>query len=500
MNHAQSSIFTGISYSYITLIDEYLNLLNNTLYSSLEYLDKDVYALTKEMHTLFSTLPSLLNGDGEFKETYAHKLIEFRETLEHKYRTLSAYRRELGHLTTCCNIKSGLSHEDLSEAGFDADEPLDLDFDLLAKDCAHFVFHENTNEARQEKATLILPFIPMRMTKDSFLNYTTRAINHIHIEDTPQNVEFLISILSQLLDGHFYEGFGRDFKDLSISLEELKGYKDDDFFENAELVDETITTCIKAVSSLYKMICTFGNLLIFDSMNFESLCELHISYYDFYCTIEKILEGNEDADLFLNTLPERVTEIKEAVESSYKKATAMKDMDPLFALIQTYLAMDISHIFGFDSGKSNNYSRNTENMLRDFQGHMREYLGGLTPGERKLRMQYFISILPFIMDEKTFYDYVMHGFNNIANPKHNLITAVYLSNVMESSGYFESDQSEDDNPGYVLDESFEENMLHAHDHDDCDCGHDHSHHSHDCNCDHDDPDHDCNCNHDHPNA
>lgn len=467
MNHSQSSLFAGMSYSYITLIDEYLSLLNNTLYSSLEYLDEDVFIITKEMRTLFASLPSLLDGDGEFKEVYAHKLVEFRETLERKYRTLNAYTRELSHLTTCYNIKSGLTQDDLSDAGFENTESMDLDFDLLAKDCTQFVFHEEAKEKRQEKASLILPFIPMRMTKDSFLNYITKSIRYIQIDESPENIELLTSVLSQLLDGHLYEGFGKDFKDLSISLEEVKTYDEDEFFENAEMLDETITTCLKAVNNLYKMICTFGNLLIFDSMNFESLCELHISYYDFYCTILKILEGSSDSELFLTTLPERVTEIKEAVEKSYHKAIATKDMDPLFALIKTYLEMDLSHIFAFDTGKPTTSTRDAENAFKDFLGTIREHLGTFSPSDRKLRMQYFISILPFIMDEKTFYGYVMHGFSNTANPQNNLVTAVYLSNAMETAGYFE--KAGDDDMGYVL----EDEGFYDHDHHDCDCEHHH---------------------------
>jgi hypothetical protein len=53
-------------------------------------------------------------------------------------------------------------------------------------------------------------------------------------------------------------------------------------------------------------------------------------------------------------------------------------------------------------------------------------------------MQYFISIVPFLMSEPTFTQYILQGFKNVASPKKNLFTAMYLTNILEENGFFES--------------------------------------------------------------
>ena len=146
MDKNQKSIFAAISYSYISMIEDYLNVLKNPCASTFEYFDQDVAGILKEMGTLFLTLPNLLNGESEFKETYATNLVNYRIALEEKYRSLNAYKRELMHLTSLYNLKSSITESTYEDYHLTEDDAKDMNFGLLAKDCSTFVFAEKTSK------------------------------------------------------------------------------------------------------------------------------------------------------------------------------------------------------------------------------------------------------------------------------------------------------------------------------------------------------------------
>lgn len=439
MNKNESAIFSAISYSYIRFIEEYLNVLKNPITTSLPYLDEETLHLLDEMKTLFLSLPSLIGAEELFKQQYVDTLLTFKNTLEKKYRSLHAYKRELQHLTSWFNLTHATDHTTFEDFELTEEDALQMDFDKLSQDCTAFIFSEQTLSLRQERACLLLPFIPMRMTKDSFLAYAEKSIHEISIEDTTESATLLFSVLRQLLDGTLYSAYGKDFGDFAISLSDLKATTDPDaFFESAELLNETLDSSSLLIHNLYRMLCTFSNLLIFDRLTFEALTDLHVSFYDLYCSLQNILTNHLDKEILLETLPDRVKEIKESVEKIYLKSTLQKEIDPLLALIRTYLMMDVSLLFGFDTDKHGVYNRDVQLLFKDFFAELKEYLGSKLPIERKLRMQYFISVIPFIMNEKTFTAYITQGFKNVANPKRNLFTAMFLSNALEENGFFET--------------------------------------------------------------
>lgn len=508
MDKNQKSLFAAISYSYICMIDDYLNVLKNPCASSFEYFDEEVWAILSDMKTLFTTLPNLLNAESEFKETYAKNLVNYRSTLEEKYRSLSAYKRELMHITSLYNLKSSMNESTYEDYHLSEEDAKNMDFSMLAKDCSSFVFAEKVPKKRQDRAGSLLPYVPMRMTKESFLAYVEKSLHKINIDNTKDSAKFLTGILLQLFDGQLYENYGTSFKDIRRGLEELENIEDlEDFFEEADLTNETLDFAIDLIQNLYHMICTFSNLLIFDALSFETLTDLHVSFYDLFCTIQNILSDTQDKDIFLETLPERVGTIKEELQELYKKACMTKDIDPLFVLMQTYMSMSVHHVFGFDAGKHDLYSPEVNEVLKDFMGDLRSHLTTLAPVARKLRMQYFMSVVPFIMNEQTFYNYIMQGFSNVKDPKRNLFTMMYLSNVLEEKGFFET-ISGGEQDGFVPydfdDDYYDDTPLygtpnhhhHGHDHN-CSCGHDH-HKDHECCGGHGHgDDHECSCGRDH---
>ncbi|MDA3730654.1 hypothetical protein PBV87_03965 [Niameybacter massiliensis] len=512
MDKNQKSIFAAISYSYISMIEDYLNVLKNPCASTFEYFDQDVAGILKEMGTLFLTLPNLLNGESEFKETYATNLVNYRIALEEKYRSLNAYKRELMHLTSLYNLKSSITESTYEDYHLTEDDAKDMNFGLLAKDCSTFVFAEKTSKKRQERAASLLPYVPMRMTKESFLAYVEKSLAKVNIEDSVESAEFLTSVLRQLFDGRLYTNYGESFQDIYHGLEDLAAINDaEEFFEEADLTNETIDFALDLIQNLYHMICTFSTLLIFDELTFETLTDLHVSFYDLFCTIQNILNESEDKDIFLESLPERVSTLKEEIYPNYKKACETRNPGPIFTLILTYNSMSVSHVFGFDASKHRPYSEAVLTIFSDFISDLRNRLSSMEPVPRKLRMQYFMSVVPFIMNEETFYKYIMQGFQNVSDPKRNLFTMMYLSNVLEESGYFQALPGGNDE-GYVPYDSeydyHDDSPLygteeHSHDHECCG-GHGHHDHDHECCGGHGHHDHDHECcgghghhNHDH---
>lgn len=504
MDKKQSALFSAIAYSYICFIDDYLAVLKNPAYNSTSYMDEDISSILSEMKTLFLSTPSLLSGETDMKEAYAKKLVDFRVILEDKYRCLHSLQRELQHITTFFNLKNAVATATYEDFGMTEQDATEMDFSMLAKDCTKFVFSSSDQKERQQRASHLLSFVPMRMTKESFMNYVEKSLARIHIDDTVENANLLSSILLQQFDGKLYKGYDKHFPDLRLSLSELAGIEDlEDFYDEAELTNETLDYTVNLVTKLYHMICTFSNLLIFDVLTFEALTDMHVSFYDLYCSIQNILDSHEDAEILLETLPERIDTIKEQLEKAYIKEGRRGDTDPVFQLMQAYITMSIHQVFGFDTAKHDPYSTEVTSILRDLVAEIRERLESLSPAERKLRMQYFMSVIPFMMKDNTFYEYIMHGFSNVQNPLRNLYTAMFLSNILEQGGFFEATDSSTSHHHTVLDNHSEDmdaaaHFLAAHTpHDTCGCGHHHDDDQECCGGHHHDPNHSCNCGHHH---
>lgn len=473
MRHNTEQLTIGISYSYINYIHEYLTLLNNSLYSSTEYLDTETFSIIEDLKDIFLSLPDIISQNLELKETRAAKIMEFRTILEQKYRVLHAYQRELHHCITSFNTASNPSESSHSSTYKAEDEIASIDFDQLTSDCVNFVFEEPQMNKRQERAALLLPYIPIKITKENYLHYLEKSIQQIAIENTSENAERLVSILEQLFDGHFCPGYGNHFKDLAATLDELSvNTNSEDFYENTELLGETIDSFLKIVHSLYKMIGALANLLLFDDIDFSTITNLHISFYDLYHSVKNIIISDEDRELFLSTLPDKVQEIKDELQISYKKIGDSNDLDPSFALIQTYLSIDVDHIFGFNIRKYTHSADEVTLVFDDFLSRLKERLLKLSNSDRKLRMQYFISTIPFVMSDKTFYAYIKQSFSTLSAPSQSLIAAMYLSHVLEENRLFESTDTEPSNNPEPVHKH--KSVNHAHSHHNCNCE-DHQH-------------------------
>ncbi|MDF2877366.1 MAG: hypothetical protein K0S30_462 [Clostridia bacterium] len=435
MNHTTNPLFVGLSYSYIHYIHHYLALLNNSLYTSVSYLDEETSSILDELKAVFLSLPEILSADSKTKENHVLQIISFRTILEKKYRVLTAYQRELHHLTTSYNVAHSLSDE---TTPIDEDSSFSIDSDSLASDCVNFVFTAKDMRTRQQNAALLLPYIPIKLTKENYLHYVKKSLGQIEWAPATDDGILLVSVLKQLFDGHSCPEYGKHFKDLSVTLTELAlETSEDAFYDNTQLTEETIETLLKMLHTLYKMTGCLNNLLVFDQLDFTAVTALHISFYDLYYSLKNIMTSDEDKELFLSSLPDRVKEIKISLQSAYEKACHAQS-EPLFSLMQTYLSMDIGNAFGFTIKKSSSPSDEISSLFTPFIDTLREVLSQLPSAERKLRMQYFISAIPFMMSDKTFYTYTKQAFSSLSPSNTNFVYALYISNILEENSATET--------------------------------------------------------------
>ncbi len=434
MNNSENQLLTSLSYSYINYIGDYLTLLNNSLYSSINYLDKETGDIIDQFKNIFLEIPYMGLKNSTSKEVYATQMLDFRATLEKKYRVLNAYQRELHHLMTYFHFtkeKSSLSDELNSVM---KEESSSIDFNQLISDCINFIFDAPGIHSKQERASLLLPYIPMKMTKENYLDYIKKSIEYIAVENNYENASLLTSILAQLFDGHLCPYFGEDFEDIALTLTQLKEDLDtEDFYENAELLEETIDTSLQVLKTLYKMTGALSNLLLLEAVDFKSITDLHISFYDFYHTLKDILISDENKELFLSTLPDQVSEIKNSLHTKYQKVSLEEHLDPLFTLMHAYLSVEAGHIFGFDIQKNTDPSLDVISVFDKFLAQLKEHLLQLPMIERKLRMQYFISTIPFIMSSKSFQAYIQQAFSSASHSDQSFTAAMYLSHLLEES-------------------------------------------------------------------
>ncbi|WP_069997432.1 hypothetical protein [Cellulosilyticum sp. I15G10I2] len=436
MNQNENQLFISLSYSYIKYIDEYLALLNNTLYTSINYLDEETSDIINRLKNIFLELPEIFAENATSKETYASQILEIRKVLERKYRVLNAYQRELHHLTTHLNFTQNISDLSGEFPKLIEEQIASIDFNQLSSDCVSFIFDATDMHTKQERASLLLPYIPIRMTKENYLSYVKKSIEFIAIEDNYENAVLLTSVLEQLFDGHLCPSFGEDFNDIAVTLSELnEEVHTEDFYENADLLGETIVTSLQMLNTLYKLTGALASLLLLEDLDFKTLTTLHISFYDLYYTLKDILISDENKELFLSTLPDQVREIKDSLKIKYQKVSENETLDPLFTLMHTYLSVDASHIFGFAIQKNPQPAPDIIAVFDNFSAKLKLHLLQLPAAQRKLRMQYFISTIPFIMSSKSFSIYMQQAFSPTSNRHQSFTAAMYLSHVLEENEY-----------------------------------------------------------------
>ena len=450
MNQQTEQLFSGIAYSYGEYMNAYLELLNNSLFFSTPYFDEATYQIQEELKGYFLDLPRLISPHSTERENCASRLLNIREILEEKYRTLIAYQRELTLLLTLKQNDPDFTAQYFEAIGLSDITASEMDFTQLATDCTSFIFDGTSGKEKQKRAAQLLPYIPIKITRSNYVHYVEKSIKHIAILNQENSATYLVSILRQLFDGKLYSGYGKHFVDLKESLEHLSTLEDtEELFEEANLLNETLENCLGMLESMFRMICTFSNLIIFDKLEFNELTEMHVAFFNLYHSVKNILLESEDASLILASLPERMEEIQKELYENYKKVSKEVVPGSLFALMQTYLNMNMQQLFGSSTAKHSAYSEEVLAILQGFITELKEMLDQLPTLERKYRMQYFISQIPFIMSKENFNTYIHQAFNNLSQLKPHLLVAAQLTGILEENHFF---PTSDDTPVFETNE------------------------------------------------
>ncbi len=437
MSQKESYFSTITAYSYNEYINSQLKLITNSLYFSITYFDEETYQLIESLKDTFLRLPITLSANSSEKEALALNLVNYKELTESKYRTLIAYQRELTHILTVSQQKFLESNEYLEELGiYDADN-MDFDYNRLVNDCTNYVFKDNNSTNIQKRAYSLLPYIPIRLTRNNYLDYCKKSILHINTNDNTENAIHLSSILSQIFDGSLSPNYKSHFGDLVDSLNAI-GELDNptDLFEEANMLNETFETLINLLEDIYRIICTLSNLLLFDKLDFTDLTDLHMSFSDSYYSLKSIYTNSVDRDLLIKTLMDRVEDVSKELQTELNNAKREGQLNPLFNLMLTYLDMSPNSLFGFNTTKSITNNSEITIVIDDFITSLDSNLSSLPSEDRKVRMQYFISNIPFIMSKSSFKAYIDKGLSNFKSSTKGILTALQLSNILEENEYF----------------------------------------------------------------
>jgi len=453
MNKNNTQLDTGLCYSYVEYINAYLCILNDSMFFSTKYFDEETFSLQETLKKQFLDLPELLSASESEKETCIHLLLETRQKIEEKYRTLIAYQRELTLLLSLKQNDPDFITTHFESVGIDVEAVSELDFKQLTTDCSRYIFDQTTGEEKQKRAAMLLPYIPIKITRANYVQYVSKSIRHIAITNNEESATHLISILNQLFDGQTYEGYGKHFVDLKVSLDNLSKLTDtEELFEEANLLNETLDSFLGILENMFRMICTYSNLLIPNDIDFNELTNMNAAFFDLYYAIKNILLDTDDKEMLKSTLPERLEKIQEDLKKQYV-ANCKKDQapSPSFTLMQTYLAMNINQLFGFSTAKHSAYSGEVLALLNRFASDLKARLETMPTAERKYRMQYFISQIPFVMSKENFEAYTAQAFTNIKDPKYTLLVASQLTGILEENHFFKAAKEEP-----VLETNYEE--------------------------------------------
>ncbi|HHX59736.1 MAG TPA: hypothetical protein GX707_03200 [Epulopiscium sp.] len=479
MKAITKAIQHGVSFAYISLLTDYTNIFTNSIMSTIEEIDPDLNTIIHDMNIYISTLDTLLGGEEIHRSECVTKLQIHHKTLENKFKVINAYSRELNHISTLLENKFHLKttkFQDIEGINYHQFVHEGLDFIALSK----------TEEEKIYKKREILRALPMRMTKNSFVDYVKQSLKKIAPNPLDQDNTIFSSVFKQMFDGRLTQDYGVTFHDVAMAIEDLRDQSETDLtgdaieemFDDIYLLKDTIEELYSIIKMLHNTISFLCTLLILDSLDFDVLSNEHVAFKDLFFTTKALMTGEthgEDYSIMVETLPDRFADVFDETNENYVKSTEKfyKNLEKgsfpqteetlklikVFSLIQFYLTLNIEDAFSFDELTDLSTPLSTS-IIEDATKFLAQELNTLKPAERKLRMQYLISMLPFTMDTQEFATYFDSSLEGTSNEIQKAYVLAKISSFMESLGYFDA---------------LESTSNHSH-------HHDHHHHDDDCGC------------------
>lgn len=479
MKIINQSINNGISIAYISLLQDFSSLLSHTLYPHMDVIDTQLHTIIQDLEKTFLSLDTLIGGDITSRRDCISQLQSFQSILENRYRILNGYERELSHISLSLEEKYQLLTINSSDVQ-------GIDYTQFIHEFLDFISSSQTDEEKKYKLAQTIGLVPIRMTKDSFISYIKRSLGKISVGHTDEHHNHFLSVFKQLFDGRYTPEYNNYFSDLNTSIEEFRKLSTttlssediEKTFDDIQLTKDHIDSLHELLNSLHFLTSRFSILFLMDDLDFPSLMDRHIAFKDFFFTLKSLLNKNssmDDYEIILESLSNRLEEVYIDIDNDYKRITNElfaqvnnKKVPPneeavdglkIDSLIRSYLLLDIKDIFSFNESKDK-ISTLPKEYIQSATDFLQKQFGKLKPAERKLRMQYLMSAMPFIMSEEQLFQYVTHGFEGTSNEIRKAYLLSKIGAVMDSCGYFE--QQEQQAPNY--------DHIHSHDHN-CHCHH-----------------------------
>ena len=456
------SIQTGISFAYISLLVDLTDMLTSPLSLSIGEMDQDLAVIIQDIKGYFSSLDSLIGNNEVSRSECIQTLQLHHKALEQKYQVLNGYNRELSHIAI-----------DLEEKYHLKSTPPDaiqgINYHQFIHEALDFISRSETPKEKTYKLQEVLRFIPMRMTKDSFVSYISDSLERVSPGKGETSGTLFLSVFKQMFDGRFTPSYHEVFYDLAVAIEDIREQTKLDLspedietiFDDLYLLKDTAEEIHHLLTLLHTIISEMSVLLILDNLDFEVLSSEHVAFKDLFFAMKSLIDEEiygEDYYILLETLPDRLGAIYDEINENYQKHISKLDAViqkgsltqteetlksiKLFSLMRFYLLLDIEDAFSFSEALENDTTL-SEEIIESATEFLREQLDILKPAERKLRMQYLISILPFIMDDQEFASYFNDGLEGTSNEIKKVHVLAKISSFMESCGYFEAPAHED---------------------------------------------------------
>lgn len=460
MKTITKAIQHSVSFAYISLLTDCTNLFTTPAITTINEIDTDLGTIIDDIKTCISSLDTLIGAEEETRSGWATKLQSHHKLLESKFRLINAYSRELNHISTSLESDFHLKTTNLKDIE-------GIDYHQFIHEGLDFIDKSKTEKEKAYKIKEVLRALPMRMTKNSFVDYVSHSLPKIAPNALDKDGSLFLSIFKQLFDGRLDDDYGLAFTDIAVAIEELRDESQTDLtgeyiegmFDDIYLLKDTIEELFAMITMLHHMISYLSTLLILDSLNFDILSNEHVAFKDLFFTIRALIKGEthgEDYNIIVETLPDRLEDVLNEIQEndvasskafyhkiekgSFPQTEETLKLIKVYSLIRVYLMLSVEDAFAFNNaaGPSAQLPLSIISSATDF---LTQELSKLKPSERKLRMQYLISMLPCTMETQAFAEYFNSAIEGTASEIQKAYVLAKISNFMDGTGYFDSLES-----------------------------------------------------------
>lgn len=431
---------------------------------------------------LFCQLPTALKEDTDKRGDYINSLSQLREKLVSDFYNINLYLYRLQQIKDLYTVHIkytaiDFNTENINQSAFLAYvEKLTQELDKLEEQGSYMLGE-------------IVSMFPLRMTKDKYSDYITKALTNLleglnggFLENTVKMFKAKINPMGCKEYGTSLSYIKEDLDRIATAnLQALEGDELEEVLNELEDIEENIAFIIEEYSVIYNVIVYLTAFSQF-CVNEEYIFENDLKLKDMlYATVEMLENNSYDtlAEQITDTVEDMIENVYEemkplekSVDKAVNKLAKSEDMpEDIEIVLRTYntlMATFAIEIIDEISGINNNAtgSISVSQAVKGIVDYIDTALTQYPLPQQKLIKQRLLADMPCPYTSEEAYEYMSYAFEGITDNKKKVVC---MGDVLELTDPMDED-------------------------DDCDCGHDHHHHHCDCGHEHH---HHCDCGHDH---